>query len=208
MKGAAAGTQTTDAPAARTPSPTATGEPAGPPTSGSAPPQPTARTCSANGGRASSASSDDVAMPVEGEAEPLRVCVDSRERLRWSPALHQCFVDAVNALGGSAFAKVRQAAGDLAAGAASLPNLACRAQLLHRAHPPNRRAPASSPSPTTATQPKDIVAKMSVPGLTLAHVKSHLQKYRCVRERAGAGCWLPVTGPDAGARPCAQRDHT
>lgn len=140
--GMSAAAETTDAPAgARSPSPTA-GEPAGPPTSGSAPPLPTARTSSANGGRASSASSDDVAMPAEGgDAEPLRVCVDSRERLRWSPALHQCFVDAVNALGGSAFAKVRRAARAAAAGAASQPDLARCAQLPRLGHLSNRRAP-------------------------------------------------------------------
>lgn len=105
MAKAAAAAQTSHGPAPAA-SPSA-GEPAGPPTSGAPPPRPATRTSSANGGRASSASSDDVAMPVAGEAEPLRVCIDSRERLRWSPALHDCFVDAVNALGGSAFAKVR-----------------------------------------------------------------------------------------------------
>lgn len=67
----------------------------------------------------------------EEEDNELRVIIDSKERLRWSPQLHQRFCDAVESLGGCAVAK-----------------------------------------------PKDIVHRMNVPGLTLAHVKSHLQKYR------------------------------
>lgn len=50
------------------------------------------------------------------------------------------------------------------------------------------RPPVQPPRPApTLLQPKDIVAKMAVPGLTLAHVKSHLQKYRCVRRGGGVG---------------------
>ena len=40
------------------------------------------------------------------EQEPLRITVDAKERLRWSPALHQRFCQAVAELGGSALAKV------------------------------------------------------------------------------------------------------
>lgn len=40
-----------------------------------------------------------------GEGE-LRVVIDSKERLRWSPALHQRFCQAVDSLGGCAVAKV------------------------------------------------------------------------------------------------------
>ena len=35
------------------------------------------------------------------------VLIDSKERLRWSPLLHRAFCEAVEELGGSAFAKVR-----------------------------------------------------------------------------------------------------
>ena len=35
------------------------------------------------------------------------VLIDSKERLRWSPQLHRVFCEAVEELGGSAFAKVR-----------------------------------------------------------------------------------------------------
>ena len=43
----------------------------------------------------------------EQEQEQLRVTVDSKERLRWSAALHERFCQAVADLGGSPFAKVR-----------------------------------------------------------------------------------------------------
>ncbi|XP_050102346.1 protein PHR1-LIKE 3-like [Malus sylvestris] len=57
-----------------------------------------------------------------------------RPRLRWTPELHACFVDAVNQLGG-----------------------------LHKA------------------TPKKIQEAMGVQGITLFHLKSHLQKYRLGR---------------------------
>ncbi|XP_068334599.1 protein PHR1-LIKE 3-like [Pyrus communis] len=57
-----------------------------------------------------------------------------RPRLRWTPELHACFVDAVNQLGG-----------------------------LHNA------------------TPKKIQEAMGVQGITLFHLKSHLQKYRLGR---------------------------
>jgi len=41
-----------------------------------------------------------------GSNGELRVVVDSKERLRWSPQLHQRFCQAVDELGGCAFAKV------------------------------------------------------------------------------------------------------
>lgn len=40
-----------------------------------------------------------------GDGE-LRVVIDSKERLRWSPALHHRFCQAVDSLGGCAVAKV------------------------------------------------------------------------------------------------------
>ncbi len=43
-----------------------------------------------------------------GDGE-LRVVIDSKERLRWSPALHQRFCQAVDSLGGCAVAKVGRA---------------------------------------------------------------------------------------------------
>ncbi|KAL2942711.1 Myb family transcription factor PHL13 [Bienertia sinuspersici] len=101
--------------------------------------------------------------PREVSASGNPTCsTQNKSRMRWTPELHEAFVDAVNQLGGSEIALIVS-------------------QTFNLAHliAPVKQAELARPRAT----PKGVLKLMNVDGLTIYHVKSHLQKYRTARVR-------------------------
>lgn len=82
----------------------------------------------------------------------LVLSTDAKPRLKWTPELHQRFVDAVNQLGG----------------AESKYNILIFSRYRDQL---NSNISLHHPEAT----PKTVMRLMGIPGLTLYHLKSHLQ---------------------------------
>ncbi|KAL9320692.1 hypothetical protein ACSQ67_012531 [Phaseolus vulgaris] len=103
----------------------------------------------------------------------LVLTADPKPRLRWTQDLHERFVDAVTQLGGAS---------------TYFPLLILKSSCidLHQYHYLTRLWMLSAEA-----TPKAIMRTMNVKGLTLFHLKSHLQKYRLGKQSGkdlGEGC--------------------
>ncbi|KAJ9543597.1 hypothetical protein OSB04_023304 [Centaurea solstitialis] len=117
-----------------------------------------------------------VVPPSSGEAcnamtpSPCGNGPQSKPRMRWTPELHEAFVEAVNKLGGSE-TQLAKGQSDFAP-LASVVESTLKCLLTCGFY---------AAGPIWGATPKGVLKQMKVEGLTIYHVKSHLQKYRTAR---------------------------
>ncbi|KAG6495095.1 hypothetical protein ZIOFF_042886 [Zingiber officinale] len=116
--------------------------------------------------------SDKVMVSNDGGNNNNNPNLASRQRLRWTNELHNCFIDAVTQLGGPDRSLITIIICQNFRGLMKI--LLPRLLLLEMFN----SYEVLSILPTTGATPKGVLRIMGVPGLTIYHVKSHLQKYR------------------------------
>lgn len=94
----------------------------------------------------------------------LILSTDAKPRLKWTPELHQRFIEAVNQLGGADSKHTnKEERKIITAKFASLSRkFVLPSQLIQNFH-------------LSEATPKSVMRLMGIPGLTLYHLKSHLQ---------------------------------
>ncbi|MCO5547344.1 hypothetical protein L7F22_000793 [Adiantum nelumboides] len=140
-------------------------------------------------------SGSNVAISTDGGGEiaaRVAAAVASKQRLRWSSDLHGRFVEAVTQLGGPDNALIRKGQ-ILTFGSGSTVSLPGDSF--------NDWKDKYADSDFGAT-PKGVLRTMGVQGLTIYHVKSHLQKYRLAKftTEPGKDGMDKERGPSAGVQ--------
>ncbi|KAI3798379.1 hypothetical protein L1987_33654 [Smallanthus sonchifolius] len=113
----------------------------------------------------------------KGNSE-LVLSTDAKPRLKWTPDLHELFIETINQLGGADWSG--RGNPGLVLSTDSKPRLKWTPELHERfIEAVNQLGGADKATP------KSVLRLMGVHGLTLYHLKSHLQKYRTSKNLGG-----------------------